>query len=228
MQHVCYSVIYKFMGVIIIMSDTGKRIKDRRQELNISADTLADALGVSRSTIFRYEKGDIEKVPAESINKIAKLLNTTPAYLMGWEDRSNNRSFDNIIPISIKRYPLLGDIACGAPIFCNEDRESYVEAGTNIHADFCLRAHGDSMINARIHDGDIVFIREQNSVDNGDIAAVVIGNEATLKRVYFYPDKNMFILKAENPSYEDKIFINSEISNIRILGKAVAFQSDVK
>nr|WP_308545458.1 S24 family peptidase [uncultured Lachnoclostridium sp.] len=216
------------MGVIIIMSDTGKRIKDRRQELNISADTLADALGVSRSTIFRYEKGDIEKVPAESINKIAKLLNTTPAYLMGWEDRSNNRSFDNIIPISIKRYPLLGDIACGAPIFCNEDRESYVEAGTNIHADFCLRAHGDSMINARIHDGDIVFIREQNSVDNGDIAAVVIGNEATLKRVYFYPDKNMFILKAENPSYEDKIFINSEISNIRILGKAVAFQSDVK
>nr|WP_295678881.1 S24 family peptidase [uncultured Lachnoclostridium sp.] len=210
------------------MSDTGKRIKDRRQELNISADTLADALGVSRSTIFRYEKGDIEKVPAESINKIAKLLNTTPAYLMGWEDRSNNRSFDNIIPISIKRYPLLGDIACGAPIFCNEDRESYVEAGTNIHADFCLRAHGDSMINARIHDGDIVFIREQNSVDNGDIAAVVIGNEATLKRVYFYPDKNMFILKAENPSYEDKIFINSEISNIRILGKAVAFQSDVK
>ena len=65
----------------------------------------------------------------------------------------------------------------------NEEKELYVEAGANIHADFCLKAKGDSMIGARIYDGDIVFIRKQEMVNNGEIAAVMIDDEATLKRV---------------------------------------------
>ena len=81
--------------------------------------------------------------------------------------------FDNIIPISTKRFPLLGDIACGKPIMANEEKELYVEAGANISADFCLRAKGDSMIGARIYDGDIVFIQQQDMVDDGEIAAVL-------------------------------------------------------
>lgn len=71
------------------MSDTGKRIKIRRKQLGINADKLADKIGCSRSTIFRYENGDIEKVPGEIINLLAETLNTTPAYLMGWEDNLN-------------------------------------------------------------------------------------------------------------------------------------------
>lgn len=83
---------------------------------------------------------------------------------------------------------MLGEIACGVPKFANEDRESYVDAGTDVKADFCLKAKGDSMINARIHDGDIVFIHRQDVVENGEIAAVVINHdsEATLKRFYYY------------------------------------------
>lgn len=103
-------------------------------------------------------------------------------------------------------------------------------AGTNINADFCLRASGDSMVGARILDGDIVFIRKQDMVENGEIAAVVVNNdsEATLKRLYYYPDKGVLILKPENPAYEDLIFSGNELNQVHVLGKAMAFQSDVK
>lgn len=211
------------------MSITGERMQERRKELGISADTLAEHLGVSRSTIFRYENGDIEKVPANLLPDIAKFLRTSEAFLMGWEDVPES-IITNIYPIELKRFPLLGEIACGKPVYANENRESYIMAGTDIKADFCLKAKGDSMINARICDGDIVFIQRQDIVDNGEIAAVVVNNEseATLKRFYYYAEKCMVILKAENPAYEDMIFTNEELNNFHILGKAIAFQSDVK
>lgn len=103
-------------------------------------------------------------------------------------------------------------------------------AGTDIKADFCLRASGDSMINARILNGDIVFVRKQDMVENGEIAAVVVNNdsEATLKRIFYYKEKALLILKAENPSFEDLIFQDEELNQVHILGKAVAFQSDIK
>lgn len=211
------------------MSVTGDRMQERRKKLGISADILAEHLGVSRSTIFRYENGDIEKVPANLLPDIAKFLKTSEAYLMGWRDVSESE-ITNIYPIERKRFPMLDKISCGEPIYANEERESYIIAGTNINADFCLRAKGESMINARICDGDIVFIKKQEIVSNGEIAAVVVNddNEATLKRFFYYADKNMVILKAENPAYEDMILTNDELNNFHVLGKAVAFQSDVK
>ncbi len=211
------------------MSVTGKRMQERRKELGISADVLAEHLGVSRSTIFRYENGDIEKVPANLLSDIAKFLRTSEAFLMGWEEVPET-IISNIYPITLKRFPILGEIACGIPKYANEDRESYIMSGTDIKADFCLKAKGDSMVNARILDGDIVFIRKQDIVDNGEIAAVVVNNdsEATLKRFYYYAEKSMVILKAENPAYEDMIFTNEELDNFHILGKAIAFQSDMR
>ena len=113
----------------------------------------------------------------------------------------------------------------GEPIYADEDKESYVMADMDINADFCLTAKGDSMINARINDGDIVFIRKMPMVNNGDIAAVIIDDEATLKRVYYYPEKNKLILSPENPEYEPLVYINEELNDIRILGKAVYFMS---
>jgi len=209
------------------METIGDRIKKKRKEMGISADKLAEILSVSRSTIFRYENGDIEKVPASVLMDIASALNTTSHYLMGWEEKPENQNIkpDNIYPIELKKYPLLGEIACGEPIFCNEDRESYVISGADINADFCLKAHGDSMINARILDGDIVFIREQSMVDNGEIAAVIIDDEATLKRIYY--DGKTFTLIAENPKYQPMVFSGEKLNHVRILGKAIAFQSDV-
>lgn len=128
-------------------------------------------------------------------------------------------------PIEMKRFPMLGKIACGEPIYCNQDYETFIEASANIKADFCLEAKGDSMINARIFNGDIVFIRAQSDVENGEIAAVVIDDTATLKRVYKY--QNSIELRAENPMHKPINLEGSAMENVRILGKAVAFQSTI-
>ena len=211
----------------------GNRIKERREELGISAEKLGEMIGKAKTTIYRYESGFIESMPSAVLEPIAKALRTTPAYLMGWtSDKSSSTSIpegiSNIHPVAVQRIPMLGEIACGKPIMCNEDRESYVLAGTHIKADFCLTCKGDSMIGAGIHDGDIVFIRKQDIVDNGQVAAVIIDNEATLKRVYFYPDKAKLVLQAENPQYEPLVYIGEELEDIHILGRAIAYQSDIR
>lgn len=219
------------MPLEVIFMNVGQRIKLRREQLNMSAEELGNKIGKAKTTIYRYELGQIEKLPTSVLEAVATALMTSPSYLMGWTDDPNIREqttqFNNIFPIQTQRIPMLGDIACGKPIFANEERESYVQAGMNIKADFCLTARGDSMIGARIHDGDIVFCRSQTMVDNGEIAAVIIGEEATLKRVYYYPEKKKLVLQAENPKYEPFVYVGSELDEITILGKAIAFQSDI-
>ncbi len=223
-------VLIELYNEVIIMN-IGQRIKKRREQLGLTQEELATITGYkSRSSINKIEL-DGRGLPQSKIVSFAKALNTTPAYLMGWEEEKKEDEiykYKNIYPIELKKFPLLGEIACGEPIFCVEDRESYVLAGADIKADFCLKAKGDSMINARILDGDIVFIRKQSLVENGEIAAVIVDDEATLKRVSYFKDKNMLILKPENPKYNDLIYMDNELEQIRILGKAVAFQSDVK
>ena len=208
--------------------EMNEKIKSLRLKKGLTLEQVGKYVGVGKSTVRKWETGMIENMRRDKIAKLAAVLGTTPEYLMGWEEEKKAiSSYPGLMPITTQRIPLLGEIACGKPIFCDEDRESYVECGTNIHADFCLRCKGDSMIGARIHDGDIVFIREQDSVDNGQVAAVIIGDEATLKRIYYYPEKAKLILQAENPKYEPLVYIGDELSEIHILGKAVAFQSDV-
>ena len=118
-------------------------------------------------------------------------------------------------------------VAGGTPIYATSEYGSFCTPGNDIDADFCLCASGDSMIGARIFDGDIVFIRAQDTVENGEVAAVIIGDEATLKRVYFYPDKNKLVLSPENPKYAPLVYMGGELESIKIIGKAVAFQSTV-
>ena len=208
---------------------TGKRMKQRRKELGIKAEEMAEVLGCSRSTIFRYENGDIEKIPSSLINMIAKVLKTTPSYLVGWSDAPTPQA-SNIIALSeTKKIPLLGTIACGEPVLAVENTSNFVDITTDIHADFALRCKGDSMINARIFDGDIVYIRKQDTVENGEIAAVLINEletEATLKQVYTSSDS--IRLCAANPMYPDKIFVKEKMNDVRIIGKAVAFLSSIK
>lgn len=139
-----------------------------------------------------------------------------------------DKKISNIHPVELKKFPLLGEIACGEPIYASEDRESYIMAGADIQADFCLIAKGDSMTGARILDGDIVFIRKQEMVEEGEIAAIVIDDEATLKRVYYDSKNNIIQLVADNPAYKPLVYQGDELNMIHILGKAVAFQSDVR
>ena len=216
------------------MSTIGNRIRNRREELGLSQDELGKRLGYkSRSSINKIEL-DQRNLTQSKIKAIADALETTPSYIMGWDepdqkfDEEKLKFFDNLFPITVKKFPLLGNIACGKPIFADEHFEAYVEAGAEIEADFCLRAKGDSMIGARIQDGDIVFIHKQEMVDDGEIAAVLIDDEATLKRVYYDQENGILQLFAENPQYKTMRFTGEELDHIRILGKAVAFQSDVK
>lgn len=209
-----------------IGSTVGNRIRARRIALDISQDELAKRLGYkSRSSINKIEL-NAQNLTQSKIKAIADALETTPAYIMGWDEQQPELP-PGVIPITTHRIPLLGRIACGTPIMATEDREVYVEAGTDIHADFALQAAGDSMIGARIRDGDLVFIRSQPTVENGEIAAVIINDEATLKRVAWYPDRQLLILKPENPKYADLIYTGEQLSEVRILGKAVAFQSSL-
>lgn len=207
-----------------------------RQERNISQRFLSEALGLSHSAIGMYESGKREP-NYEILEMIADYFNVDMNYLLGktlirnsyrelGDDETNY--IDNLYKIDKIKLPMLGTIACGEPIFADEDRESYVMVGTEIRADFCLKCQGDSMINARIHDGDIVFIRKQDIVDNGEIAAVIIDDEATLKRFYYYKEQNMVILRPENSKYKDIILTGEQLERVKVLGKAVAFQSDVE
>ncbi len=207
----------------------GNTLRKLRREKKMTQETLAVAVGTSKQTIQRYESGVIANIPPERIEALALALGTTPSVLMGWEPEKNVwDEAENLFPIMKKRLPILGEIACGQPIYAAEEHEAYATAEGDLDADFCLRAHGDSMIGARIFDGDIVFIRSQESVDNGDIAAVIIREEATLKRVYYYPEEGKLILTPENPRYEPLVYLGDDLNSIRILGKAVAFQSTVR
>ena len=191
----------------------------------MSQEDLAKKAGYTdRSSIAKIERGDVD-LPQSKIIALAKALMIPAGDLMGYEPQLP--IFENIFPIGEKRLPILGSVACGKPIEMVEEKELYVQAGTKIKADFVLIAKGNSMINARIQDGDCVFIRQQDYIENGEIAVVAIGEEATLKRCFYYPDKQMLILKAENPKYEDIILTGEELEECRIIGKAIAFQSDV-
>ena len=188
---------------------------------------------LTKSDLSQYISGKVEP-GSKKISILGMALNINEAWLMGYdvsmERKDVGQIISNIYPIELKKFPLLGEVSCGVPKFANEDRESYIMAGTEIKADFCLIAKGDSMINARINDGDIIFIRKQDTVENGEIAAVVVNddNEALLKRFYYYSDKGLLILKPENPAYEDMIYSGEELNHIHVLGKAIAFQSDIK
>lgn len=202
------------------------RLRKLREKKNVTQKQVADFLGVDRTTYTKYEKGDTE--PSNLIQgKLADFFEVSVDYLTG---HSNIPSADvlGLLPVSTHCIPLLGTVHCGEPSFAEQEFESYVEAGAEIHADFALRAKGDSMTGARIQDGDIVFIRRQDTVNNGEIAAVLIDDEAALKRIRYLPG-GMTMLQAENPAYEP-IFIGGEGETraVRILGKAIAFQGDVK
>lgn len=187
-------------------------------------DKMCEIFNVTRSDLM--DKSDENKDFADEVAKEFLEIMNSDDYKISTEELI--KQYSNLTPIRTKRIPMLGDIACGEPIFTDEDRESYVEVGTDIKADFCLRAKGDSMIGARILDGDIVFIRRQSIVDNGDIAAVVINEEATLKRVNYNQEHNTLILLAENPAFPPMVYQNEELENIYILGKAIALQTDIK
>ena len=210
----------------------GEKIKSLRKGLGLTQEQLAkklrDEFGLKtdRATIGKWEIGyQVPEMYASAC--LSKLFGIS---LDTFNDESLSTLPSNIMPMpKMKKVPLLGTIACGEPILAAENIDSYTEVPDDIECDFSLRCKGDSMIGARIMNGDIVYVREQPSVENGEIAAVLIDNmetEATLKRVYI--SDNQIMLVPENRSYQPITFTGEDMNRVRILGKVIAFMSLAK
>ena len=196
--------------------------KQLRKERKLTQEQIADRLGVSKRTVSMYENGG-RVPPYEMMERISRLFDVDMNRLFG--QPSLGALPPNLRPVQTRRFPLLGEIACGEPIVANAEYEVFVDASSDVKADFCLTAKGDSMIGARILDGDVVFIRAQEMVENGKIAAVIIDNEATLKRWYYFPEKQKLVLTPENPAYEPLVYIGDELADIKCIGQAVSVMS---
>ena len=206
---------------------TGERIKRRREELGLTVEEVAKRLNKHRATIYRYESDEIGTLPTDVLEPLAVVLNTTPAALLGWEVEtiiSNLRPMPKIVQV-----PRLGSIACGEPILAEQNIEGYDNVPNYVKCDFTLLCKGDSMIGARIYDGDIVCIKQQEEAQNGQIAAVLVDGEfeteATLKRVRLLKDG--IALWPENPAYEPWIFTGEDANKVHIIGIATHFISVV-
>lgn len=200
----------------------GERLREARIEKKLTQKELGDMIGARHNSVSNWEH-NLNCPDAATIDIICRTLDVSASYLISGRRENDFSNFGNIHPIRTKKIPILGEIACGQPIYCDREYDSYIETDSDIHADFALIAKGDSMINARIQNGDIVFVRSQPMVENGEIAAVCIDDEATLKRVYI--SEETVTLVAENPAYQPIVYNLKNSPNIRILGKAIAFQS---
>lgn len=194
---------------------------------NKQQNEVAKDLGFPPTTFNTWCVGKVMPKMGK-VQALADYFGVLKSDLLEDKNKDDSLHISNIFPITTHKLPMLGEIACGKPIFMDENRDNYTMIGSNVKADFCLKAKGDSMVNARIMDGDIVFIRSQPEVENGEIAAVAIDDEATLKRFYRDEITQTVTLISENPIYAPMVFTKEYQKNVYILGKAVAFQSDVK
>lgn len=207
----------------------GSNLQQIRKLKNLTGEYIAKQLGVSTASVSQWENG--KTMPStNTLMKLCNLLNVYPEDLYNEHFMKQEIDLDDSQKrrIMITKIPVLGNIACGEPIFAENLVEFYVDALDGIKADFAVIAKGDSMIDSRIYDGDLVFIKKQDIVENGEIAAVLIGDEATLKRFYFDKNTSTVTLMPANPKYQPYVFLDDELDNVKILGKAVAFQSIVR
>ena len=190
--------------------------------------------GISKYSISHYLKGDWEG-KQDAVYELARALNVSEAWLMGYDVPAERSAPEVSVQLDkkptippgfmplpkMRRVPLIGAIACGDPITAIQNREGDVNAPVDMRCDFALKCQGESMIGAGIHDGDVVYIRIQPEVENGEIAAVRIGDEATLKRVYLHRD--YIELRPENPAFESIIRRREEMNDVQIEGKVVGW-----
>ena len=206
------------------MTDFKSRLAQVMAEKNMRAAELSRRTGISKPRLSQYLSG-VYIPKADAICAMAQALGINEGYLLGTSD---SIAPEQIADAKFKALPLVGEIACGAPVFANEEDGGLIVTNLDTDADFCLIAKGDSMKDARICNGDTVFIKKTDVVSNGEIAAVIINDEATLKRVYYYPESEKLMLIPENNNYEPLVFEGEELEKIHIIGRAVAFKSDIK
>ncbi len=206
------------------MKDFKTRLAEAMAEKNIKAAELSRLTGISKPRLSQYRNG-VYVPKADAICAIARALGVSESFLLGTSE------LPMVSSVGGERYkalPVVGEISCGYPVFANEEDGGLVITDADTDADFCLIAKGDSMKDARICNGDTVFIKKTDVVANGEIAAVIINDEATLKRVYYYPESAKLVLLPENNNYDPQVYVGADLEKIRILGRAVAFKSVIR
>lgn len=217
----------------------GEVIAAYRREHGLSMEKFAQLAGISKGYVSMLERnktqrGDEPSPSFEMYRNVAKAMGMDMNDLIRQVDGKISLEPaaplpSNLLPLpTLVKKPRLGAIACGKPILAVEESEEFDYVPGDVECDFTLLCQGDSMINARIFDGDVVYIRQQPSVENGEIAAVRIGEEATLKKVYYTPGSSRITLRACNPMYADLEYEGDTLNDIEILGKAIAFTSRIR
>ena len=212
-------------------SDFASRLSQALEARGMKAADLSKKTKVAEGTISCYINGRYE-AKQNRVQVFAEALDVNPAWLMGYDvpmeaERSQPAPAPRPIPKGfepmpkMKKIPLVGSIACGTPILAKQNIEKIVDVPENIRCDFSLTCHGDSMEGAGIHDRDVVYIRIQPEVENGEIAAVRIGEEATLKRVYY--QNGTLTLMPANAAYAPMVYTGPELNDVQIEGKAVGW-----
>ncbi len=210
--------------------DLSEKLTKLKSDHGLTTEMLAALSGVPRGTINKILNGETQNPTARTLGQLARALGCTPGALYAGNGESAHElrenplpPYENILPVTRRRIPILGTISAGVPIYDNGERDLFSANDEPFECDFLLRIKGSSMIGARIYDGDLVFIKKQPDVNDGQIAAVVIEGEATLKRVYHVRDG--ITLVAENSEYPPVVVTGAERESIHILGRAVGFQS---
>lgn len=200
----------------------GDKIKTLRKQLGLTQTELGDRVGVKKNAVSKWECGRVEDIPTSTIKVLANLFDVPASYLIDDED---GEAYCKALPPlpRMKRWKVIGGAACGAPIY-KEIEDETVLAPADIDADRVFLCVGDSMIGAHIFDGDLVFVKTGEYVEDGRIAVVRIGEEYSLKRIFRGED--YLELRSENPKYHP-IIIRGEQENAEIVGKAVQFLSRV-
>ena len=210
----------------------GERIKKLRNEANMSQIALAKRIGVSKQTLYKYENDVVTNIPSDKVMLLSEVLNTTPAYIMGWEEPSEVIKIISARMKSVKvsRVPILSEIPCGDPamVYNSIDHDDFVEIDSTLAETgeyYGLRARGDSML-PKIEEGDVMIVHYQQDVESGQVAIVRInGEDATCKRVRKHHDG--IELFGYNPSYTPRFFSNDEIKNLPvvIMGRVIEVRS---
>ncbi len=207
-----------------LLAELAEKVRKRRMELGLTQEELALKMGYkSRVSVNKIERG--RPVSYKIIYRLSQALGVTPGYLMGWEDEQPQPLPANSIPVKRVQVPMLGGIAAGEPILAEQQYDAYVEADADLDCTYALRVDGDSM-EPTVRYGDIVFIRQQEDVDDGRIAAVLVDDSATLKRVYHIPN-GLQLLSDNAAKYPPRAVTFEDYDTIRILGLAVAFKRNL-
>ena len=206
-----------------------ERLKQLRNKAGLTQTEMCSMFGVAQNTYSQWET-DKREPDFKTLSHIADYFRVSVDYLLGRSDDpspSDDSEIPGLYPVKKKKFPVLGKVACGEPIYAEEEHDTWIMASADIDADFCLIAQGDSMTGAHIEDGDVVFIRQMEVVPNGKIAVVLIEDEATLKYIDWRPESYTLILSPANPAYRIQVYQGEELDHIRVLGMAVTLQKDL-